>query len=42
VAACPAGAVTQNGFTNDQVMAEIEGILGLVGTSYASFLQEKA
>ena len=30
VAACPAGAATQNGFTNDQVMAEIEGILGLV------------
>ncbi len=30
VAACPAGAATQNGFTNDQVIAEIEGILGLV------------
>jgi heterodisulfide reductase subunit A len=30
VAACPAGAATQNGFTNDQVMAEIEGMLGLV------------
>ena len=27
VAACPAGAATQYGFTIDQVMAEIEGIL---------------
>jgi heterodisulfide reductase subunit A len=27
VAACPAGATTQYGFTNDQVLAEIEGIL---------------
>jgi heterodisulfide reductase subunit A len=27
VAACPAGAAVQNGFTNEQVMAEIEGIL---------------
>jgi heterodisulfide reductase subunit A len=27
VAACPAGAATQYGFTNDQVMAEIAGIL---------------
>jgi heterodisulfide reductase subunit A len=27
VAACPAGAATQYGFTNDQVLAEIEGIL---------------
>ncbi len=26
-AACPAGAAMQNGFTNDQIMAEIEGIL---------------
>lgn len=26
-AACPAGAAMQNGFTNDQVLAEIEGIL---------------
>jgi len=26
-AACPAGAATQHGFTNEQVMAEIEGIL---------------
>ena len=33
VAACPAGAATQNGFTNEQVMAEIEGILALVGGS---------
>lgn len=29
VAACPAGAAMQYGFTNDQVMAEIEGILTL-------------
>jgi heterodisulfide reductase subunit A len=26
-AACPAGAATQHGFTNEQVMAEIDGIL---------------
>jgi heterodisulfide reductase subunit A len=26
-AACPAGAAVQSGFTNDQVLAEIEGIL---------------
>jgi heterodisulfide reductase subunit A len=31
VAACPAEAATQYGFTNDQVLAEIEGILELVG-----------
>ena len=30
VAACPAGAAVQNGFTNEQVMAEIEGILSTV------------
>ena len=29
-AACPAGAVTQHGFTQDQIMAEIEGVLFLV------------
>ncbi len=29
VAACPAGAAVQYGFTNEQVMAEIEGILTL-------------
>jgi heterodisulfide reductase subunit A len=40
VAACPAGAATQNGFTNDQVLAEIEGILGLVGVRRASPVQE--
>jgi heterodisulfide reductase subunit A-like polyferredoxin len=40
VAACPAGAATQNGFTNDQVMAEIEGILGLGLTRHASTFQE--
>lgn len=39
-AACPAGAATQNGFTNEQVLAEIEGILGLVGARYASPVQE--
>ena len=27
VAACPAGAITGHGFTNDQIMAEIEGVL---------------
>ena len=34
-AACPAGAATQRGFTNDQILAEIEGMLGLqaVGAS---------
>jgi len=36
VAACPAGAATQNGFNNEQVLAEIEGILGLVGLRDAS------
>jgi heterodisulfide reductase subunit A len=34
VAACPAGAATQNGFSDDQVMAEIEGILGLSSTRH--------
>jgi len=29
-AACPAGAVTQRGFTQEQILAEIEGILCLV------------
>jgi heterodisulfide reductase subunit A len=28
-AACPAGAAMQSGFTNEQVLAEIEGILAL-------------
>jgi len=27
VAACPAGAITGTGFTNDQIMAQIEGLL---------------
>ena len=27
VAACPAGAITGHGFTNEQIMAEIEGVL---------------
>ena len=30
VAACPAGAAVQHGFTNEQVLAEIEGILAFV------------
>jgi heterodisulfide reductase subunit A len=30
-AACPAGVATQNGFTFEQVMAEIEGALFRVG-----------
>jgi heterodisulfide reductase subunit A len=42
VAACPAGAATQNGFTDNQVLAEIEGILGLAGAKYASPVQEIA
>ena len=42
VAACPAGAATQYGFTNDQVLAEIEGILGSVGVRDLVPLQEKA
>jgi len=29
VAACPAGAAVQNGFTDDQVLAEIEGMLSM-------------
>ncbi len=40
VAACPAGAATQNGFTNDQVLAEIEGILGLVVARQSSAVEE--
>jgi heterodisulfide reductase subunit A2 len=40
VAACPAGAATQHGFTNDQVLSEIEGILGLVRSRFAAPLQE--
>jgi heterodisulfide reductase subunit A len=39
-AACPAGAAMQSGFTNDQVMAEIEGILGLGWAKHASTIQE--
>jgi ferredoxin len=27
VAACPAGAIIQHGYTNEQVLAEIDGIL---------------
>jgi heterodisulfide reductase subunit A-like polyferredoxin len=27
VAACPAGAITGTGFSNDQIMAQIEGLL---------------
>jgi len=30
-AACPAGAARQSGFTDDQVLSEIEGILGMIG-----------
>ena len=30
VAACPSGVAEQHGFTGEQVMAEIEGILSLV------------
>jgi heterodisulfide reductase subunit A len=41
-AACPAGAATQNGFTDNQVVAEIEGILGLIGAKHAASLQELA
>lgn len=41
-AACPAGAATQNGFTDNQVLAEIEGILGLAGARHASPVQEMA
>jgi heterodisulfide reductase subunit A len=26
-AACPAGAAVQHGFTHDQILAEIEGVL---------------
>jgi heterodisulfide reductase subunit A len=32
-AACPAGAIVQNGFTNEEVLAEIDGILN-VGAGY--------
>jgi heterodisulfide reductase subunit A len=27
VAACPAGAITGNGFTNEQILGQIEGLL---------------
>ena len=33
-AACPSGAAIQSGFTNEQVLAEIEGILSLVGVNH--------
>ena len=42
VAACPAGAATQNGFTNEQVMSEIEGILGMVRARIPSPIEELA
>jgi heterodisulfide reductase subunit A len=32
-AACPAGAIVQNGFTNEEVMAEIDGILATLSPS---------
>jgi len=41
-AACPAGAIVQNGFTNDEVLAEIEGILDIVGATNASPVAEAA
>ncbi|MDO8567833.1 MAG: 4Fe-4S binding protein [Dehalococcoidales bacterium] len=41
-AACPAGAAVQSGFTNEQVLAEIEGILALVGVIHELPLQEVA
>ncbi len=41
-AACPAGAAMQSGFTNEQILAEIEGILTLVGVIHALPLQEVA
>jgi heterodisulfide reductase subunit A len=41
-AACPAGAATQSGFTNEQVMAEIEGILTMVSGIHKLPLQEAA
>jgi heterodisulfide reductase subunit A len=40
VAACPAGAATQHGFTNEQVLAEIDGILGIREMRIGSPLQE--
>ncbi len=40
VAACPAGAATQNGFTNEQVMAEIEGMLGFLEGRQSSPIEE--
>jgi len=33
VAACPAGAITGSGFTDDQIYAEIDGILADAGGS---------
>jgi heterodisulfide reductase subunit A len=40
VAACPAGAATQHGFTNEQVLAEIDGILGIREMRIGSPIQE--
>jgi heterodisulfide reductase subunit A2 len=31
-AACPAGAITAAGFTNDEILAQIEGLLTIAGT----------
>jgi heterodisulfide reductase subunit A len=42
-AACPAGAATQQGFTNEQILAEIEGILeASLASKELSLLQEAA
>jgi heterodisulfide reductase subunit A len=41
-AACPAGAATQQGFTNEQILAEIEGILEASLTSKESSLLQEA
>jgi heterodisulfide reductase subunit A2 len=40
VAACPAGAMTQYGFTNDQIFAEIGGILDLGTRKVTTRIQE--
>ena len=40
-AACPAGAATQRGFTHVQILAEIDGILGLTPPA-AGFVLEEA
>jgi heterodisulfide reductase subunit A len=42
VAACPAGAAIQNGFTNEQILSEIEGMLDMIGMRVTPHVEELA